>query len=210
MRNRKLIQLLMYLILTLFVTFCYIDWNGAIIITLILIFGYVLIGVFELIQFFQRKKELLKLGCIELFRSEFLGVLVSIALPIILYLVISKLDFLNFESNDFTRFFLLESKMNIPFYIVIGTFIANLLINDRRVFYATDKGLVTRGNYFESYFWNDFLGYKIIKEQSLIRFKKKNGKFLFITYDESLQGKEELIIESLSKNLTEDVKNINH
>ncbi|CAL2115095.1 conserved membrane hypothetical protein [Tenacibaculum sp. 190130A14a] len=200
----------MYLILTLFVTFCYIDWNGAIIITLILIFGYVLIGVFELIQFFQRKKELLKLGCIELFRSEFLGVLVSIALPIILYLVISKLDFLNFESNDFTRFFLLESKMNIPFYIVIGTFIANLLINDRRVFYATDKGLVTRGNYFESYFWNDFLGYKIIKEQSLIRFKKKNGKFLFITYDESLQGKEELIIESLSKNLTEDVKNINH
>lgn len=200
----------MYLILALFVTFCYIDWNGAIIITLALIVGYVLISVFELIQFFKRKKELLKLGRIELFRSEFLGVLVSIALPIILYLLIRKLDFLNFESNDFTRFFLLDSKMNIPFYIVIGTFISNLFINDKRAFYATDKGLVTQGNYFESYFWSDFLEFKIIKEQSLIRFKKKNGKFLFITYDDTFKEKEELIIESLSKNLTEDVKNINH
>ncbi|MGB1043212.1 MAG: hypothetical protein ACPGU6_07445 [Tenacibaculum sp.] len=210
MKKRKMLQLVMVLVVVLFFICCYVDWNMSIIVMTILIFSLVFVKVFEIIRFFLRKKTLLKLGRIELFEKKMLNGFILIGITFLLYFFIKNADLIDFRTNDFTTFFLGNTGQFGMYYIIIVLFNLKNFIDDQSVFYLTDKGLVTRGNYFESYFWNDFLGYKIIKEQSLIRFKKKNGKFLFITYDESLQGKEELIIESLSKNLTEDVKNINH
>ncbi|WP_299107216.1 hypothetical protein [uncultured Tenacibaculum sp.] len=210
MKKRKVIELLVYLTLGLFLMFCYVDWNLSIILVSILISVLILIKAFEIIMFLIIKKKLLKLGRLELFRSEFLRGLIGIAFPIILLLLLKYSDFFEIEGNNFSTFFLRDTKQLVFYYTIVISLIFRYVVDDTAMFYATNKGLVTRGNYFESYFWSDFLEFKIIKEQSLIRFKKKNGKFLFITYDDTFKEKEELIIESLSKNLTEDVKNINH
>lgn len=205
MKERKILRLLLLLAIILFLMFCYIDWSGSIILFLVLILGLVLIKVFEIISFLRHKKKLLKIGRIELFEKKILQALKGLTFLFVLYIFIKKAHLITFKINDFTTFFLDNTRESMKYYIIMSLIILREVIDDDRMFYATDRGLVTYGNYFESYFWDDFLDFKIIKEQSLILFKKNKGEFLFITYDDSFQGKEELIIESLSKNLTEDV-----
>ena len=69
-------------------------------------------------------------------------------------------------------------------------------------FILTKKDLVTKGNYFEDYLWEDFIEFSLIEEQSLIRFKKKNDKFLFVKYEEPyFQDNKTEILSILNKNI---------
>lgn len=184
MRIRKVLEALLFVCFGLFFLFSVIDFQLSVEIVLFLVITLVGFKIYELliIRFGNYNRKLL--GSIELFRSNSWNYVVSIIAIILLYLVLKYHYLLKFETNAFTNFFFDPGSNHFAYYIISVYYVIGLFINDNRIFYFTEQGLVTKGNYFEDYLWQDFKEFSIIEEQYLIRFKKKNNKFLFVKYQE--------------------------
>lgn len=209
MKRRSILKISFYLILVLFFTFSTWEVKKSIEIFTVLFVLIVVSKVYELIKFYRNKESFLKLGKRELFYNRYIASFIFLILTVVYIGYLSKI---NFKLNTkFAHFFLIENTSSALFYGLFTSLIISELFGIENVFYITDKGISKKWNYFENYKWEDFLDFKIIKEQSLIRFKKKNNKFIFIKYEEeTFINNEDLIISKLNKNLTEDVKNINN
>ncbi|WP_299136208.1 hypothetical protein [uncultured Tenacibaculum sp.] len=209
MKKRNVLRFLFYITSALFIMFCIWEIENAIIFFIPLLVFLIVLKVLEVIKFYKNKRRLVKLGEREFFLNQYI-VSFLILISFIVYVVhVSKF---NFDLNtEFAYFFLGENGNSGFFYGLLMSLVIRGLFESNYEVYLTDKGIVKGRSYFEDYLWEDFLSFEIIKEQSLIRFKKKNDKFIFIKYEEdTFKNREDLIISKLNKNLTEDVKNINN
>lgn len=191
---------MLLLLILLFLVFSMLNINYSGIIWLTLFGGLVLISFFELIAFQICKKRYKVLGKLNIPKTILKDFLIFIAVCLMFYVFVDYIHLVDVESNPFILFFLEEPKYlgsNIFFLPILKT-----LIVDNTFFYITDKGITTKGNYFEDYLWEDFKEYSLIEEQSLIRFRKKNDKFLFVKYEESYFQENKIeITKVLNKNI---------
>ncbi len=186
----------------LFAIFSLIDVNVSISIVLFLIYLLVGIRIFEIVMFYNVKKKLIKLGEKELFTSKIWGILAALISIIFIYLSIKYSYLLEYEANEFNAYFWSSTKNSTTNFIIVLSFFIRSLIDDNRIFYLTQQGIITHGDYFEEYLWKDFKGFKVIEEQSLIRFTKKNDKFLFVKYKEPyFQENKKEVLSILNKNI---------
>lgn len=209
MKKRNVLRFLFYITSALFIIFCIWEIENAIIFFIPLLVFQVVLKVFEVIKFYKYKRRLIKLGEREFFLNQYIASFLVFISFIVYIVYVSRF---NFDLNtEFAYFFLGESGNSGVFYVLFMSLVIRGLFKVNYEVYLTDKGIVKGRSYFEDYLWEDFLSFEIIKEQSLIRFKKKNDKFIFIKYEEdTFKNREGLIISKLNKNLTQDVKNINN
>ncbi|WP_442267208.1 hypothetical protein ACSIGC_05820 [Tenacibaculum sp. ZS6-P6] len=202
MKIRKVLKTLLFVCFGLFFLFGIIDFKVSVEIILFFIIALVVVKLYELLMIFLGSYNRKLLGKIELFRSKFWDYLISMITVVLLYLIVRYDYLLEFKTNTFINFFFDSTSHYFAYYIIFSTYLISLLINDKHIFYFTKKGLVTKGNYFEDYLWEDFKAYTLIEEQSLIRFTKKNDKFLFVKYEESyFQENKTEILNVLNKNI---------
>ncbi|CAM1355207.1 MULTISPECIES: hypothetical protein [Tenacibaculum] len=209
MKKRNVLRFLFYITSALFIMFCIWEIENAIIFFIPLLVFLIVLKVLEVIKFYKNKRRLVKLGEREFFLNQYIASFLILISFIVYVVYVSKF---NFDLNtEFAYFFLGENGNSGFFYGLLMSLVIRGLFESNYEVYLTDKGIVKGRSYFEDYLWEDFLSFEIIKEQSLIRFKKKNDKFIFIKYEEdTFKNREDLIISKLNKNLTEDVKNINN
>ncbi|WP_157730125.1 hypothetical protein [Tenacibaculum jejuense] len=202
MKIRKVLKGLLFICFGLFFLFSIVDVQLSIEIVVFFIIALVVVKLNELLMIYFRSNYRKSLGRIELFRSKFWDYLISIIAIFLLYLTIRYDYLLELKPNTFVNFFFDPKANHFAYYIISLTYLISLVINDNRIFYYTKQGLVTKGNYFEDYLWEDFKTYTLIEEQSLIRFTKKNDKFLFVKYEESyFQENKTEILNVLNKNI---------
>lgn len=199
---RKIISLITLVCFILFWIFSFIEFESSIMIVVLLISLLVSIKTFKVIMFYYLKNKRKKLGELELFTGKYRDFLISIVVVALLYFSTKYSYLIDFAPTKFLNYFFDISRNPLPYFIISLACLIGMFLTNNHVFYITESGLITFGNYFESYFWNDFIEFSIIEEQSLIRFKKKNNKFLFVKFEESYfeENKEE-ILKVLNKNI---------
>lgn len=167
---------------------------------------YSLTILIESIRYRIRRDELIELGEEEHFHKKYIGYLISIAFVVFIYLSMT---------NEWLKGWLGEVSIfrdfHDAFYLVVLIpqlieFSIGFLFKEMGVFmYATKKGILYSMNTQEKYQWEDFNSYKIISDQKLLRFEKKNLKYLFISYEEKYFNKyREEILTILDKKLTRE------
>ncbi|WP_435263988.1 hypothetical protein [Tenacibaculum sp. nBUS_03] len=196
MKKRNVSRFLFYITSALFIIFCIWEIENAIIFFIPLLVFQVVLKVFEVIKFYKYKRRLIKLGEREFFLNQYIASFLVFISFIVYIVYVSRF---NFDLNtEFAYFFLGESGNSGFFYGLFMSLVIRGLFKVNYEVYLTDKGIVKGRSYFEDYLWEDFLSFEIIKEQSLIRFKKKNDKFIFIKYEEdTFKNREGLIISKL-------------
>ena len=202
MKMRNIITLITLCCFALFWIFSFIEYESSILIVLFIFSLLVSIKIFEVFMFYYLRAKRKKIGELELFTGKFRDYLISIVAVSLLYLSLKYSYLIDFAPTKFLNYFFDISRNPLPYFIISLTYLTGMFLTNNHVFYITESGLIIFGNYFESYFWNDFIEFSIIEEQSLIRFKKKNNKFLFVKFEESYfeENKEE-ILKVLNKNI---------
>ncbi|WP_299674951.1 hypothetical protein [uncultured Tenacibaculum sp.] len=202
MKIRKVLKTSLFICFGLFFLFSVIDVQLSIEIVLFLVITLVVVKLYELFMIYFGSSNRILLGKIELFRSKIWDYLISILAIVLLYLTIRYGYLIEFKPNTFVNFFFDSTANHFAYYIISLIYLISFIINDKRIFYFTKQGLVSKANYFEDYLWEDFKAYTLIEEQSLIRFTNKNDKFLFVKYEESyFQENKTEILNVLNKNI---------
>ncbi len=203
MKKRLLLKLFGALAIILFFVFSVIEVKNSILFFLAFIIPLVIIRFIEVVCFFVNRKKHIKLGKIEFFNDQLKSILINVLAICFLYLVIKYANNIDIKQTNFSSFFTRDNNAFKYLFFVLFIHLIRTFVGDNRVIYLTDRGLLTSVNYFEDYLWKDFKSYKLIKEQSLIRFTKKNDKFLFVKYEELYFDERNLeITEVLNKNIT--------
>lgn len=130
-----------------------------------------------------------------------------IMLPIVLIgliFMIWKLGEWNWFPDDIERS---EVEPFFPLIIMIPQFLDGIswMIygRHRTIYYATEKGMIISLRGDEVKEWNDFYKYTILEEQDIIKFQKKNLKYLSIQYnDEYFHKYRKEIVSFLDQKLT--------
>ncbi len=189
------------ILIMLFFIFSIVNVDYSLIIWLTLFWSLILISFFEFIAFQITKKNYLTLGKLEESKNKIKDIIIALAFIGFCYFFIEYSYLIGIETNQFKSYFFGKSKSNISDVLILLTLLKSLVI-DNTFFYITKEGLVTHGDYFQNYLWKDFKEYSLIEEQSLIRFKNKNDKFLFIKYEESYFQEDKIEITTvLNKNI---------
>lgn len=200
MNKRKLLRITLLTLMGLFLVFSMVNVNYSITIWLTLFWSLILISLFELIAFYIRKRQYRILGGLEESKTRLKDILVFITIFGIAYVSVKYSYLIDLKSNQFLSFFFGERRSIVSEIFLLP--LLKTLIVDNTFFYITDKGVTTKGNYFEDYLWEDFKDYSLIEEQSLIRFRKKNDNFLFVKYEESYFQENKIeITKVLNKNI---------
>lgn len=158
------------------------------------------------IRFRIRRNNLIELGEQERFYGSWIGTLLFIAIIIALIFGIPKLEELGVLPEREERF-----HENFTFIVLmpqIIQFIIGIAFREMgQYMYVTEKGIIESMEVHESYLWEDFQSYGVLSDMKLIRFKKKNDKFLFIAYHEEHFNKHrEHILTILGENLKREVE----
>ncbi|WP_299124786.1 hypothetical protein [uncultured Tenacibaculum sp.] len=152
------------------------------------------------IRYLLRRKQLVEIGELERFHRKYLDLVFLLLLFFLLSKLVEWSSFVNLR-EDFNDNFVL-----VVFAPQIIQFIIGVFSREMGTFlYVTDRGILSSMETKESYLWEDFNNYKIIKNQKLFRFEKKNNKYLFISYDgEYFENNRKEILEIIKQNLKED------
>lgn len=203
METRIFLRSLAFISYVLFFVFSFVKTKYAVGSFLLLAVPLVCIKLYEIVRFYIQKKRSIKLGKMEFNNSPIRMFLIGGMSILFLYAYIKFFNYLDLEPTHFLEFFVGKNGNSPIYYGIMSGMLIRSFIDNPQDFYITKKGLVQSANYFEDYLWRNFSGYKLIEEQSLIRFTKKNGKFLFVNYDASyFEEKQEEIIEILNKNIS--------
>lgn len=206
MKMRSILTLITVVAFLLFFIFSLVEVKNSILLFLFFVILIASVKFFEVVYFFSIKKKLLRLGEVELFNDQLRSILISVLAVLFLYVVIKVPNYYEIKLTSFVGFFIGEHSYSKYLFAFLFINVIRTFLDNNRVFYLTNKGLLCPANYFEDYIWQEFKGYKIIEEQSLIRFTKKNDKFLFVKYEESYFEKRNIgITEVLNKNLKRNV-----
>lgn len=202
MKKRLLFKLSGALAIILFFVFSLVEVKNSILFFLVFIIPLVIIRFIEVVCFFVKRKSFIKLGERELFDSNIRSIVKGFCFVAFLFFVLKFSNYTDIKPNDFSVFFIGASETSKYFYAFLFVNLIMNFVDDNMIFYVTKTGLLSKANYFEDYLWKEFKSYKLIEEQSLIRFTKKNDKFLFVKYEESYFQKRKIeITEVLNKNI---------
>lgn len=165
---------------------------------------YSLAILIDSIRYRIRRDNLIELGEEEHFHKKYISYLFLILFVLFIFFGVTRIE-------EFDIFPQMRKDYNINFSIIIFLpqliqFILGIAFKEMGVFmYATKKGILYSMNTQEKYQWEDFNSYKIISDQKLLRFEKKNLKYLFISYEEKYFNKyREEILTILDKKLTRE------
>ncbi|WP_431164594.1 hypothetical protein [Tenacibaculum halocynthiae] len=154
------------------------------------------------VRYLLKRKDLVEIGELEFFNKKYVDFVYLLLLIFFIFFLLPKvLEFLKFKGlrNDFNFTLIIFAPQLLQFIIgvfskEVGTFL-----------YITERGLLSSMDTRESYFWDDFINYKIINDQKLFRFEKKNNKYLFISYDEKyFENNKKEILGIIKQNLVEN------
>lgn len=174
-----------------------------IVLSALLILQTVLISI-KGVAFGKKVRQALKLGEVENFVSPYFVVLLFLLYGIVIFVAVSFLKDENVigdirDVNSFVAFLILVPSIT---EMILSYKYSDLRAN---LIFATDKGLIRTLQPKESFFWNDFRSYTFIEEYNLIRFKKKNLKYLVVSYDDDyFKEHKEKIVAFLDKKLTRE------
>ena len=161
--------------------------------------------IYRALKFQKYKRSLVEIGNIEPFdKGYWLALILMILFVLFLFFLPDLLD-----KGILTK--LSEENEFLFFSIVLYTpTLVNMIIDSRykqsrSALFMSDKGIVRLFELKESYLWNDFINFKILPNQKILRFRKKNSEFFFISYDEkNFKEHKERILAILDKNLKQE------
>ena len=144
-------------------------------------FLYTFIILINSIKYLKRRKKLIELGELERFHRNYIEPIALIIFVLTLFFVLPRI-------SEWMNIKILRSNFNENFVILvflpqlIQFFVGIFSKEMGTYFYITEKGIISSMEVKETYFWEDFINYKLLEDQNLLSFKKKKGKNLFISY----------------------------